>query len=178
MYFLEYTLPMRYYYITIYDDNPDHVSPNEKNTIPESSIRISIHDPDPAWIKDLRDFAEQCTVEEFGDYFDDDEMFFDQHYKDIICGKYPEWIIVGIAQYHGLRRIDFINTKSLSTGRPSMCWVTCEKSVNLSVEVFHPTRPVEKYLLKSSSVTEYGEKRRRVFYLNDDHATVEEYAYL
>jgi len=208
MRYREYELPIQYYHITILNGHPEcsHVC---RDLIPGSKISFSLPDQieypfNPVsnhMIQSIEDVAEEL-IENDESYFhftgesqDDYKYceFFSEHYKEIFCGKYPEWIVYDIDALCDASGfcISFVNTKTLNDEHPVSCWLV-NKHVHgyFQVNVSHPNRPAEKYLLGRSFVAELvGQTWRKYEFCNDYEgeedkaknrytltATIEEYA--
>lgn len=212
MRYREYDLPISYYHISILNGHPESARASFDmmcgSKISFSSLdqieypfymsdrrkRLSIEDiADMAIENDESYFFRERTPEE-REY----KLFFSRHYKEIFCGKHPEWVAydINILCCGSGFCISFVNTKTLDWPNPVECWLINSDAAVFAfqVNVSHPNRPVEKYILSYGAVAELeGQTWRRYEfykkYKNEEDeakgdynytqmATVEEYALL
>ena len=193
MRYREYEMPVEYYHISILNGHPESSCP-EYDLIPGARIQLSIPERSDIFRRRV------TTLEEYVDTFienDDsyldlcegyeaEKRFFSEHYREIFCGKYPEWIVYDIdalCDGCGGFNIAFANTK---TGCKCHCWLINNQlsGGELQIEVYDGDQLTERYLLRRGGVVEFiGQSRREYsFYTEegpDGHertmATIEEY---
>lgn len=194
MRYREYRMPISYYHISILNGHPELTYP-ERYLIPGAKIKFSIPEPteypyNNRGVTTLEEYVDEYIENDesyigigTNEYYEEETRFFSEHYREIFCGKYPEWIVYDIDAlcYASGFCIAFANTK---TNCECQCHlISNEKGGGeLQVEVYNGVLLTERYLLRKRSVVEFiGQIRRKYEFEEEENgqlmATIEEYAY-
>ena len=157
--------------------------------VPGSRIEISI--PDASELSDNYLSSYYNTLERYvdvyiendGEYYDntssEEEEFFFEHYKEIFCGKYPEWIIYDIGFFGDGFCISYVNIESAiedGTDTGKWCWLISahDGGTWLKARVIQPYRPPETYYFRHAEVIEFDGRTQRSYelYKEDDESTI------